>query len=213
MPAIAAAALARIRAETELSPATSVTAGISVDVADVDVGAGVAGGHGRDHQLGHARPAARASPRSRSRCCPSRRRRARPGSAPRRTAGGRRPARPRTSPPRRAPAVGQGGEVEPAGGGHLLARHVGRGARRPLRADVDQQGGDPGLLAAGRGGTRTRRPWCRACRRGRRSDWSLADWVHWLLAATGGVLDVPGHMVTCLIDYRFPRKGAKGSVR
>jgi hypothetical protein len=43
-----------------------------------------------------------------------------------------------------APPVGQGGEVEPAGGGHLLAWHVGRGAGGPLGPDVHQQGVDAG---------------------------------------------------------------------
>ena len=47
-------------------------------------------------------------------------------------------------------AVGQRGEVEPARGGHLLARHVGRRARRPLRADVDQEGGDPACCSRSR---------------------------------------------------------------
>ena len=147
MPAIAAAALARTRAETELSPATSVTAGISIDVADVDVGARCRRRPWSRPPAWARRPAGRAWRRWRSRCCPSRPRRARPGSAPRRTAGGRRPAPPAhiaCRPP--CPRSVSAARSNPPAAATSSRGTSGRVRGGPWVPTSTSRAGDPGLL-------------------------------------------------------------------
>jgi hypothetical protein len=114
-------------------------------VADVHVGAGVAGGHRRHDELGHPdgqRPHGGGRDRGVARPACGEHALAAPlveqptddlrSSRAHRLHGGT--------------AIGQGGQLEPARCGHVLAPHVGRGARRSLGPDVDEQGGDAGPL-------------------------------------------------------------------